>query len=111
MARGLVRPFCDFCAFLRPLVLLLLVAPASAAEPTVRAVSLRGLQLGAPTTVIIDGDDLSKAPKLLLPFPAKHTLGEKNTDKQAAFTVTPDAATAPGLYHLRVVTDGGVSLP
>ena len=111
MARVLVRPFCDFCAFLRPLVLLLLAAPVGAAEPTVRAVSVRGLQLGAPTTVTIDGDDLGKAPKLLLPFPAKQTLGEKNTEKQAAFTVTADAAVAPGVYHLRVVTDGGVSLP
>lgn len=93
------------------LALLLLATRAGAAEPTVRAVSVRGLQLGAPTTLTIDGDDLGKAPKLLLPFAAKQTLGDKNTDKQAAFTVTPDAAVAPGLYHLRLVTDGGVSLP
>jgi hypothetical protein len=96
---------------LRPIVLLLVAAPAGATEPSVRAVSVRGLQLSAPTTVTIDGDDLGKAPKLLLPFPAKQALGEKNTDKQATFTVTPDAPVAPGVYHLRVVTDGGVSLP
>ena len=84
---------------------------AAAAEPTVRAVNIRGLQPGAATTVTIDGDDLGKAPKLLLPFPAEQKLADKNTDKQAAFAVTPDAAVPPGLYHLRVATDGGVSLP
>jgi hypothetical protein len=77
----------------------------------VRNISVRGLQPGAATAVTIDGDDLGKAPKLLLPFPVTQKLGEKSTDKQAAFEVTPDAAVPPGLYHLRVVTDGGVSLP
>ena len=98
--------FCVFCAFLRPFS-----ASCAAAEPTVRAVNVRGLQPGAATTVIIDGDDLGKAPKLLLPFPVAQTVADKNSDKQATFSVTPDAAVPPGLYHLRVVTDGGVSLP
>lgn len=93
------------------LSILLLAPAASAAEPAVRAVNVRGLQPGAPTTITIDGDDFGKAPKLLLPFAAKQALADKNTEKQVVFTVTPDAAVPPGLYHLRVVTDGGVSLP
>lgn len=95
-----------FCAFLWPFA-----SSAHAAEPTLRSINIRGLQPGSPTTLTIDGDDLGKTPKLLLPFPAKQTLADKNTDKQAVFDVTPDAAVPPGLYHLRVVTDGGVSLP
>ncbi|MDB5306293.1 MAG: hypothetical protein JWO38_495 [Gemmataceae bacterium] len=105
-------PFCAFCASLRPfLFCLFLAAPCLAAEPTVRNVNVRGLQVGGTTTVVVDGDDLGKAPRLLLPFPAKQTLGPKSTDKQAAFDVALDATVAPGYYHLRVATEGGVSLP
>lgn len=81
-----------------------------AAEPTLRAVGVRGLQPGATTTLVVDGDDLGKSPTLLLPFPAKVVLRPGNTDKQATFDVTADDAT-PGYHHLRVVTEGGVSLP
>jgi hypothetical protein len=93
----------------------------SAAEPTVRNVNVRGFQVGGTTTVTIDGDDLgkpfkflspfAKAPKLLLPFPAKQTLKPGYTDKKAEFEVTLADDVTPGLYHLRTVTEGGVSLP
>lgn len=73
--------------------------------------NIRGLQLGGSTTITIDGDDLGKAPKLLLPFPAKQTLQPKSTDKQAIFEVTLDGAVPPGFHHLRVVSEGGVSVP
>jgi len=82
----------------------------TAAEPTVRDLNVRGLQAGGTTTVTVTGDDLGKAPKLLLPFAAKQTLKAGNTDKLAVFDVAAEGAT-PGLHHLRVVTDGGVSLP
>ena len=96
---------------LTPPVLLLLAASLAAAEPTIRNVNVRGLQVGGTTTVTIDGDDLGKAPKLLLPFPAKPTLSPKSTDKQAVFDVALDDAVSPGYHHLRLVADGGVSLP
>jgi hypothetical protein len=83
---------------------------AGAAEPTIRDVNIRGLQINGTTTISVTGDDLGKTPKLLLPFPAKQTLKPGNTDKKADFDVTLESAT-PGLHHLRVVTDGGVSLP
>ena len=36
--------------------------------------------------------------------------GARN-DKRATFEVVPDAATIPGIYRLRVVTEGGITLP
>src|SRR5579883_428488 len=91
-------------------VLLAVALHLSAAEPTVRDVNVRGLQTNGTTTITITGDDLGKAPKLLLPFAAKQTLKAGNTDKKADFEVALKDAT-PGLHHLRVVTEGGVSLP
>jgi len=82
-----------------------------AAEPGIRTVSLRGLQVGATTTLTIDGDDLGSAPKLLLPFPAKTTLKPKNTEKQATFEIALGQDVPTGFAHLRIATEGGVSLP
>jgi len=90
--------------------LCLCASVVSSAEPTVRSVNIRGLQVGGSTTITIDGDDLGKAPKLLLPFPAKQTLQPKSTEKQAVFEVSLDGSVPPGFHHLRVVADGGVSL-
>ena len=94
--------FCSLC---------LCASVVQSAEPTLRTVNVRGLQVGGTTTLILDGDDLGKAPKLLLPFPAKQTLNPKSTEKQATIEVALDATIAPGYYHLRIVTEGGVSLP
>src|SRR5437763_675151 len=82
-----------------------------AAEPALRNLDVRGLRIGGTTTLAIDGDDLGPAPRLLLPFAAKQTLKAGGTDKKATFDVTLDANVVPGYHHLRVVTDGGVSLP
>src|SRR6202035_3150485 len=62
-------------------------------------------------TIVLDGDDFGKAPRLLLPFAAKAELKKGATDKQAAFDVTLGGDVVPGYSHLRVVTDGGVSAP
>jgi hypothetical protein len=107
---------------LLPAIALLLVSGwLTAAEPTVRSVNVRGLQVGGTTTITIDGDELGKPPRffsplakppqLLLPFPAKQTLKPGRTEKRAEFEVTLGDNITPGLYHLRVVTDGGASLP
>ena len=90
---------------------LLLAVPLFAAEPEVRTLDVRGLAVGGTTTLILDGDSLGTAPKLLLPFPAKVALQPKNTNTRAVFEVTLAADVPPGYYNLRAVTDGGVSLP
>jgi hypothetical protein len=48
---------------------------------------------------------------LLLPFAAQQTLKSANTTQRASFDVTLAADVVPGYYNLRVVTEGGVSLP
>jgi hypothetical protein len=93
--------------------LLLLVSAASvqAAEPNLRNLDVRGLQVGGTTTLTIDGDDLGTAPRLLLPFPAKQALKPGATDKRAVFEVALATDAPPGYHQLRVATEGGVSLP
>src|SRR4051794_3625547 len=98
-----VRPAAVWLAFLA------FLPAAEAAEPVVRNLNVRGLQIGGTTTLVIDGDDLGKEPRLLLPFGAKQTRDPKSTDKQATFTISLDNAVTPGYHHLRVVTDHGVS--
>jgi len=92
-------------------VLVALLATASvamSAEPLVRNLSIRGLQLEATTTLIVDGDHLAGA-RLLLPFAARQELKPDSTEKRATFDVTPGGDVAPGYYNLRVATDRGVS--
>lgn len=100
---------------------------ASAVEPSIRSVDIRGLTIGGMTTLTIDGDDLGSVvttdpkdpkkktvgpgPKLMLPFSAKHELKAGATDKRAVFDVTLADDIAPGYYNLRLTTHGGVSLP
>ncbi|MFO0864554.1 MAG: hypothetical protein U0744_07880 [Gemmataceae bacterium] len=93
------------------LTLMFLAAPVIAAEPAIRAVNVRGLQIGGTTTLVIDGDNFGKAPRLLLPHPATQTLKPASTDKQATFDVALPADSPAGYWNLRVVTEGGVSLP
>jgi hypothetical protein len=81
----------------------------TAAEPVIRNLDVRGLRVGGTTTLIIDGDDLGAAPRLLLPFSTKQTLKPGSTEKKAVFDLTLADAVVPGFYNLRVVTDSGVS--
>jgi hypothetical protein len=90
---------------------LLLAAPLVAAEPEIRGVSVRGLQVGDTTNLVIDGDAFGAAPRLLLPFPARQQLLKGVSDKRAAFDVTLAGDVTPGYYQLRLATAQGVSLP
>jgi hypothetical protein len=83
----------------------------SAAEPIVRNLNVRGLQIGGSTSIVLDGDGFGTAPRLLLPFPVKAELKKGATDKQATFDVTLGGDVVPGYYHLRVVTDAGICAP
>jgi hypothetical protein len=84
---------------------------AAAAEPDVQSINVRGLQIGGTTSITIDGDRLGPNPRLLLPFNVKTTLKSGATDKKVVFDVYVDDSATPGYHHLRVITDGGASLP
>ena len=82
-----------------------------AAEPSIRNLDIRGLQIGGSTALVVDGEELGTSPRLLLPFAAKQTLKPGASGKRAVFDVALDAAVQPGYHHLRIATAGGVSLP
>lgn len=84
---------------------------ASAGEPTLSNLNIRGLQLGGTTSLVVSGDEFGIAPKLLLPFAAKQELQVGGTNNQATFSITPEGDIQPGYYQVRVVSAGGVSLP
>lgn len=84
---------------------------ASAAEPLIRTVDVRGLQVGAVTTLVVDGENLGKGTKLLLPFAATQVLKATSTEKKATFDVTLGPDITPGFYQCSVLAEGGVSLP
>ncbi len=91
--------------------LLFVCANSFAVEPSVRALNIRGLQIGGTTELVCDGDDLTTEPRLLLPFAAQQQLKTGSTDKKATFAVKIAADVQPGYYQLRIATAGGVSLP
>lgn len=84
---------------------------ATAVEPSIRALNIRGLQIGGTTEITIDGDDLTAEPKLLLPFAAEQEWKAGGTEKKATVGVKLGDDIEPGYYQLRVTTFGGVSLP
>lgn len=83
----------------------------AAAEPNVRQLNLRGLQIGGMTTLVFDGDDLGAAPRLLVPLAVKVELKPGGTDKRATFDVLVDEGVSPGFYQAQLVAEGGVTLP
>jgi hypothetical protein len=85
------------------------VAPAAAA-PVIRNVSLRGLQAGAATTIVIDGADLLPAPRLVttLPLAAQEVLPNA-TATRVEIKATLAADVTPGLYNLRIASGAGIS--
>jgi hypothetical protein len=84
---------------------------ASAGEPTLSNLNIRGLQLGGMTQLVVSGDEFGTTPKLLLTFLAKQELQPGGTNNQATFNVTPEGDIQPGYYQVRVIAAGGVSLP
>ena len=93
------------------LVIGLFAASPALAEPTIRNLNIRGLQIGGTTTLDIDGDELGDAPRLVLPFPAKQTLKPGATDKKASFEVVLGEDVPAGFHHLWLVTSAGISMP
>ncbi len=93
-------------------VLLVATASAIAAEPAIGNLSLRGLQIGATTTLAIDGANLLPRTRLLLSTPiARQNLRPGATPTHVEIDVTLDDVVPAGIDELRVATAGGVSAP
>lgn len=92
-------------------VVALLATIAWAKHPEIRSLNVRGLQIGQPTVVTIDGVDLLPTPKLWLNAHAiDATLDEKQSNaNRVVLTVTLSGDVTPGLAQLRLATADGLS--
>lgn len=83
-----------------------------AAAPQISTLSLRGLQTGATTTLILEGTDLLPNPRLLLPVAvASQALKRMENPNRIAMDVTLPEHISPSLYQLRLANAKGVSNP
>ena len=92
-----------------------------ATPPTINSISLRGLQIGGKTTIAIDGNDLLPEPRLILSSgaataPAASAIADQEvrangTSQHVEISTTLRRDIPAGLYHLRIVTRGGISNP
>ncbi len=84
---------------------------AEARPPELRTLNVRGLQIGQPTTITIDGADLLPTPKLWLDAkPIEVTVDEaKSAVNRLVLTATLPNELAPGLGQLRIATNEGLS--
>ncbi|MFM2095124.1 MAG: hypothetical protein RIS70_2248 [Planctomycetota bacterium] len=91
---------------------LLTLANPGLAAPTITAVSLRGLQIEAPTVLTIDGADLLPDPQVLTSLPlAKVAVLPGGTPNRIQLEITVAGTAAPGVYDLRLSNAKGISPP
>ncbi len=83
---------------------------AEARQPEIRGINLRGLQIGAKTSVIIDGSDLLPAPRVFLDeLLLEPTLDPTSTPTRVILSVPLPETVAPGIGVLRLATAEGFS--
>lgn len=84
--------------------------PPQAPAPTLSLVSMNGLQLGATSSLVIQGANLQPAPAVSLPIPgAQVTLGPNSNANQLDVKIVVPPDVPVGHYPVRVVTPNGVS--
>lgn len=97
------QPFC--CV-----VLLSAAADTALAAPEIKQLSLRGLQAGAATTLVIDGADLSVDTRIVLPVPiARQEVKPTAKAERIEIEITLEAGVTPDIYPLRVANNHGIS--
>lgn len=90
----------------------LAMANRAMAAPSIRNLSLRGLQTGATTVLVIEGGDLASNPRVLLPIPiAGQSVNKDSKPNRIEVSIELAADTAPGIYPLRIASDSGISNP
>ncbi|MGE0759745.1 MAG: hypothetical protein AB7O38_22200 [Pirellulaceae bacterium] len=103
------------CRLVLGLLGLGLLPAVVAAAPAPQQLSIRGLQLGATTTLVVTGTDLTPRPRLLASFPiAEQRVAAIEADgavHRVTLEVTLDERPLPGIYALRWASEKGVSEP
>jgi hypothetical protein len=89
-----------------------LLGSAAVAAPRIDKLSLRGLQAGGITTLVIEGGDLLSEPQIFLSAPhAKHTIKDGATAARLEVEFVIDGECESGIYLLRVGSASGISEP
>ena len=82
------------------------------AAPRITTVSVRGLRIGATTTIVIEGSDLAPGGHLLLPVPiTTERVLPGGTPQKITVEVTLSAQAPTGRVALRVANSRGISNP
>jgi hypothetical protein len=83
---------------------------ATAAPPQLTRVAPAFLQPAAATTLVLDGTDLIPNPRLVLPVPVTaQTVKEGAAANRVQIEVKLADTAPPGVYHLRLANDKGIS--
>jgi hypothetical protein len=89
---------------------MLVLGQAALAAPAITSMTVRGLQIGATTKVTIQGADLLPAPQIVAGFAiTKQVVVGKPAANRVEFEVTLGVEITPGVYHLRVANEKGIS--
>ncbi|MBL8829468.1 MAG: hypothetical protein JNM18_20985, partial [Planctomycetaceae bacterium] len=98
------------CGF--ALIILLATSTTFAAPPRITRLLVRGLQTEGTTRVSVQGADLLGEPRLLvdLPIVGQKVVGTPRTNA-VDFDVTLGKDVTPGVYHLRLATNEGITSP
>ena len=84
--------------------------PMAISAPRIANLSLRGLQLGAKTTLVVDGSELGPDSRVIVSAPGvSQAIKPGSTSARLEVELAVDAAVAPGIYLLRVASATGVS--
>ncbi len=91
-------------------ILFFLCTPVGARQPEIRSVNIRGLQIGAKTTLTLDGTDLLPNPRVFLDDQALDAvLDPASTPTRVLLSIPLPETIAPGLGVLRLATGEGFS--
>ncbi len=91
-------------------IVMIALSPAAMAAPKIGNLSLRGLQAGGTTTLVVEGSQLAPDARVLLTVPgARTTIKPSSTPQRMELEVTLEPETPPGIYLLRVASADGIS--
>jgi hypothetical protein len=89
-----------------------IVTPALAAPPQISRVTVPALQIGASTTLIVEGTELTPNPRIVLPVPiVAQTVKEPSMPNRVQIDVKLADKIPGGVYMLRLGNDKGISNP